>query len=89
MCEHVPNRFPDLAEAIRTLMQKDPTFREICADYEEVCTWLALHARPDGEGGEDPEHNLALKRDLEREIEEALLRQHSRREASKPGSNNE
>ncbi len=89
MCEHVPNRFPHLAEEIRSLMKEDLTFREICTDYEEVCTWLAYNACPDGGTSEDTEHNLALKRDLEREIEEALLRQRPRREASKPGSNNE
>ncbi len=87
--QHVLNRFPDLAEAIRSLMKKDLGFRETCADYEEICTWLASHARPDGCPPEDRERNLELKRNLEREIEEALLRKHAQCEALQRGSKDE
>jgi len=43
--EHVFRKFPNHIEAIRILLQEDASFREMCADYEEICTWLDTHDR--------------------------------------------
>ena len=69
MGNYVYRKFPQLICAIQALREKDRAFSEACADYEEMCVWLAaqehLSAPP---LTEEWAHAQALKRDLECEI---------------------
>ena len=69
---HVYRRFPNYIEAIQTLLQKDATFREICADDEEICTWLDNYRRSQDRPSEECNHAREIIRDLEDEIENWL-----------------
>jgi hypothetical protein len=53
-------------------MKKDTTFREIFADDEEVCTWLAYHSRSGERTPEMYNRTRELKRDLEEEMKRDL-----------------
>ena len=72
MTDHVYRKFSSHIEAIQALLQKDTTFREICADYEEMCTWLAYHCRSQGRSSEECDRARELIRDLEDEITKVL-----------------
>ena len=72
MTEEIYRKFPNYIGAIQALLQKDATFREICADYEEMCTWLAGQEHPGGRPAEECDRARALIRDLEDEINEVL-----------------
>lgn len=69
---HVHRKFPDYGEAIQALLQKDATFREICTDYEEICTWLDGYCRSQGRPSEKCDHARQLIRELEVEIIQVL-----------------
>ena len=53
-------------------MQKDATFREICADYEEIRTWLACQDCHDDPSSHEFERARELVQDLENDIKKAL-----------------
>ena len=72
MTDHVYRKFPNYMEAIQSLLQKDPTFREICADYEEICTWLHDYCRSKGRPSKECDFARELIRELEDEITEVL-----------------
>ena len=77
MGDYVNLKFPQLIDVIQALKAKDATFREVCADYDDICTWLA--ARDDRAAAPDPEewaHAREMKRDLEDEILK-LLEEHN------------
>ena len=69
---HIYRKFPGHIEAIQELLQKGPTFREICDDYEEVCSWVESHCRQDGPSSKQCDGARQLIRDLEYEILKAL-----------------
>ena len=70
--EHVYRKFPNHFEAIQAFLQKDATFREICADYEEICTWLDSHDRSEGPPSKEYDLTRELMRELEGEIIQML-----------------
>jgi uncharacterized protein YdcH (DUF465 family) len=72
MTDHVCRKFPNDMEAIQALLQKDATFREICADYEEICTWLHDCCRSKGRPSKECDFARELIRDLEDEITQVL-----------------
>ena len=72
MTDHIYKKFRNNIDAIRTILQKDPTFREICADYEEICTWLAYHCRSEGPPSEECDRARELMRGLEDDINKVL-----------------
>ena len=72
MPEHVYRNFPNNIEAIQALLQKDASFREICADYEEMCTWLACQYRSEGRSNEECDIARDVIRELEDEINQKL-----------------
>ena len=72
MTDHVCRKFPNYMEVIQSLLQKDPTFREICADYEEICTWLHDYCRSKGRPSKECDFARELIRELEDEITEVL-----------------
>ena len=72
MADHVFRRFSNHIDGIRALMQVDATFREICTDCEEICTWLACHDWPQCPSSQEVDYARELVQDLEADIEEAL-----------------
>ena len=72
MTDYIYRKFADSIGSIRTLLQNDSTFQEICADYEEICTWLASEKRTEGRPSEELKSARELKQDLEDEIETTL-----------------
>ena len=77
MGDYVNRKFPQLIDAIQALKAEDATFREVCADYEVLCVWLA--AKNDTSRPPDLEEYgdaRELKRDLEDEILK-LLEEHN------------
>ena len=72
MTDHVYRKFPNYMEPIQVLLQKNATFREICADYEEICTWLHDYCRSKGRPSKECDFARELIRELEDEITEVL-----------------
>ena len=70
--EHVYRKFPNHTEAIQALLQKDATFREICADYEELSVYLDEYCRSKGRPSIECDHTRELMRELEDEIIQVL-----------------
>ena len=70
MINYLYERYPQYIGCIQSLLQYDPAFREICADYEEICAWLDNYkeVRPP----EEYDRALDLMRDLEGDINKAL-----------------
>ena len=72
MSDHVYRKFPNHIETIQDLLQKDASFREICADYAEICIWLDDYCRSQGRPSEECDHARQLMRELEVEIIQVL-----------------
>ena len=72
MAEDIYRKFPNYIEAIQALLRKDATFREICANYEEMCTWLACQEHPEGRPAEESNRAREVIRALEDEINKVL-----------------
>ena len=72
MPDHVYRKFPNHIEAIRALLRRDATFREICANHEEMCTWLACQEHPEGLPAEECDRAREVICALEEEIKKAL-----------------
>ena len=53
MIDHVNKKFRNHIGQIQTLIQKDATFKEICADYEEMSTWLDNYCHSEGRPSEE------------------------------------
>ena len=70
--DHIYKRFPNYIDTIQVLLQKDSTFREICADYEEMCTWLDRQYRSKSQSDNDCNIARELIRELENEIMQVL-----------------
>ena len=70
--EHVYRKFPHHIEALQSIWQGDATFREICLDYEKVCTWLDDYCHSIGRPSKECDHARQLMRELEVEIIQVL-----------------
>ena len=70
--EYVYRKFPNHIEAIQTLLQQDASFREICADYEEICTWLDSHDPSEGPPSKEGDLTRELMQELEDEINQKI-----------------
>ena len=68
MTDHVYRKYPDHAEAIQTLRNKDTDFSEICDDYEEMSTWLAAQNHSLDPHSEECIQAQEIIRNLEDEI---------------------
>ena len=73
MDDYVHRKFPEHTDSIQALMEKDAAFRATCADFEEMCTWLAAQCRSADPGSEELGHAWELIRDLEDEIRNRLV----------------
>lgn len=72
MPEHVYRKFPNHIEAIQALLQKDATFREICADYEEMCAWLDRQYHSEDRSNNECDIAREVIRELEDEINQKM-----------------
>ena len=72
MNDHINKKFPDQIKAIRAMSQRDATFKEICDEYEEMCTWLACQYRAGPRPSKEYDDARKLITDLEKEIIRAL-----------------
>lgn len=72
MTEHVYRKYPDRAEHIQALRNRDTEFSQICDDYEEMCTWLAAKTRSLDPHAEEFNQAKEIIRDLEDEINQKL-----------------
>jgi len=73
MTDHVYQRFPDHIEAIQAMLKSDDAFVEICADYEEICTWLTDRQQQAGESCDECERALELRMEREQEISRVII----------------
>jgi hypothetical protein len=69
---HVQKKFPEHSSLIGELMQRNDLFAEMCADYEEVCTWLAGRTSKEELTAEEYSVAQDLIRELESEIAAAF-----------------
>ena len=72
MNDHIKKKFPDQIKAIQAMLQNDATFREICGEYEEMCTWLACQDRAGPRPSKEYDDAYELMQNLEDEIQKAL-----------------
>ena len=72
MSDHISRKFADQIDSIQTLLKTDATFEEVCADYEEICTWLASQQESTVLSTEEIEHARELIQELEDEIKKVL-----------------
>ena len=66
------NRFPDRQETIKTFYEISATFREICADYEEMYAWVVNNSQPEKESSNMHHHASELLKELEYELMDCL-----------------
>ena len=72
MNDHVYSKFPGHIREIQRILQREARFREICSEYEELCTWLASQGRTKPRPAQEYEHARRLIQELENEIRRAL-----------------
>jgi len=73
--DHIYRKFADQIDSIQTLLKTDATFEEVCADYEEICTWLTSQQESTVLSTEEIEHARELIQELEDEINKMLKRE--------------
>ena len=72
MTAHVFRKFPSYISAIQNLLKHSNAFREMCDDYEEICTWMDSLDCSEDPQAIDYDHARELKLELEEEINETL-----------------
>ena len=72
--DHVISRFPAHKVTINEFYDNSPTFREICADYAEIVTWIEKNCQPEKRPSKNCDYALEVLKDLEAEIIDCLDR---------------
>lgn len=62
-------RFPQHTKTIKRFYEGSPSFREICADHQEMVIWLDKHCRSE----EDRSINCEYAEDVLKELEAELI----------------
>ena len=75
MSDLIYRKFAGQIDKIQTVLKTDATFEEVCADYEEICTWLASQQESTVLPTEEIEHARELIQELEDEISKMLKRE--------------
>jgi len=70
--DYVYQKFSNNIEGLKEISRKNPTFREICANYEEICTWLKNYCGSQSRSSEECDHAREIIRGLEDEITQVL-----------------
>jgi uncharacterized protein YdcH (DUF465 family) len=73
--DYIYRKFADQIDSIQTLLKTDANFEEVCADYEEICTWLTSQQVSTALPTEEIEHARELIQELEDEINKILRRE--------------
>ena len=71
---HVLNRFPDHIQMLKMLYEHSPTFREICADYAEICIWIEQNCQSQRQPNKNCNYAQEVTTDLETEVMDCLER---------------
>ncbi len=72
MIDHLQKRFGDHLETINQLKQDDELFAEMCAHYEELCTWISARTSEQELTTEERSQAHELIEELQIEISEAI-----------------
>ena len=72
MIDHLQKRFGDHIELINQLRQENGTFAEMCAHYEELCTWFTARTSERELSPEERYQARELIEELQKEISEAI-----------------
>ena len=72
MIDHLQRRFGDHLEAINKLRQDNEMFAEMCAHYEELCTWFSARTSVQELTPEERYQARELIEELQSEISEAI-----------------
>ena len=72
MIDHLQKRFGDHLEIINQLRQKNEMFAEMCAHYEELCTWFSARTIEQELTPEEKDQARELIKELQSEITEAI-----------------
>ena len=72
MTDHLQKRFADHLTVIQKLRQSNEMFEEMCANYEEICTWLSARTRAHELTPEEQFQARELIEELQDEITEAI-----------------
>ena len=72
--ECVFGKFPDHTETIKAFYANSPTFREICADYEELIIWIENNCQSEKQPSANCDYAREVLQDLEAEITDCLQR---------------
>lgn len=72
MIDHLQKKFGDHLETINQLRQENEMFAEMCANYEELCTWLSARTIDQELTPEDRYQARELIEELQTEITEAI-----------------
>ncbi len=70
--DRIYRKHSDHLGCIKSLLQRDAAFRELCADYQEMCAWCEAHCQSDSLQKDECHAARKVLADLEREIETAL-----------------
>lgn len=72
MIDHLQKSFGDHLEIITRLRQENEMFAEMCANYEELCTWLSARTSEQELPAEEHYQARELIEELHNEITEAI-----------------
>ena len=70
--DSVLSRFSNRTETINSFYKNSPTFREICADYTEMFTWLENNCQSETQPSVNCAYAQETLKELEAEIVECL-----------------
>ena len=68
MTDHLLQRFPNQIKELRAIILENNDFAELCSDYEEMCTWMAVRCHEIDQHRQECEQALQILKELEEEI---------------------
>lgn len=72
MIDHIQKDFSEHLEVIQKMKQKDEVFAEMCANYEELCTWFAARMSEKKLTTEECMQTIELIKELQVDIAETI-----------------
>ena len=72
MYDHVKKELPEFASVIASRAESDSAFRDLLAEFEDICTWLSAQNKTGSTDPEELEAARDLKHALECEIKNVL-----------------
>ena len=68
LTDHLTRIFPNYINEIMEIIVDNDDFAELCADFEEMCTWMAIRCREIDQPSKECEQALQTLKELEEEI---------------------